>query len=142
MFRFFDQARKIAALEQQVKFEQDKAAELDRLLEREEARLAKAEEKNVALDSLLQQARRSEMRTLRHHADMMSKLAKNQSSFVRTAEAKEVEPDDTPKPVVDDRVKWAAEQMMQFDEEHGITPDTLESYIAIIQADPDKYLVQ
>jgi len=131
--KYFQQADKISALVRDLEFEQRRNGELVSLLKREEWR-------SQELEKALVKARNSEIRTLRHHADVISKNAKTQSAF--TLIAKEDEPP-TPPPVdaaLEEKIRWAAETARQMDVDEGVTPMSLEQYEGIVRQNPEQYI--
>jgi hypothetical protein len=131
--KHFQQAAQIDTLRRDLEFEQRKNGELQSLVEREEWRV-KELEKEVT------RSRNSEMRTLRHHADVISKNVKTQSAF--TLLAKEDEPR-VPPPIDADleaKIQFAAETALQMDIDEGITPLPLEHYVAIVRKSPEQYI--
>lgn len=131
--KYFNQAAQIDTLSRDLEFEQRKVSELQSLLEREEFRVE-------ALEKEVTRARKSEMTTLKHHADVVSKTAKVQSAFVNLAKEEEPKP---PPPVDADleaKIDWAANLARQMDIDDGVEPMDLDSYKAIVRKDPTKYI--
>jgi len=130
---FFNQAGKINTLSRDLEFEKRKNSELQSLLEREDFRVR-------ALEKEIVKARNSEIRTLRHHADVMSKQT-HTSSFVQLARAEH----DAKKPpevdtVLEEKILWAAKTALQIDKDEGIEPLPLEQYIDIVRQNPEQYI--
>lgn len=131
--KYFNQAQQIDTLLRDLEFEKRKNSELQSLLEREEWRVKELEKE-------VKTSRNSEMRTLRHHADVLSKQAKTPASFVNLAKEDEPKP---PPPIDADleaKIEWAAEMAMQMDKDEGITPMSLDEYKRIVRRDPEKYI--
>ena len=127
----FNQADKISTLVRDLEFEKRKVCELESLLEREEFRA-------TALEKEVIKARNSEIRTLRHHADVMSKQTK--ASFIQLAKA-----DEPPKPpevdsALEEKIMWAAQTALNMDKDEGIEPMSLEEYVAIVRQNPEQYI--
>ena len=131
--KYFQQAAEIDTLRRDLEFEQRKNAELQSLLEKEEWRVE-------ALTKEVKVSRNSEMRTLRHHADVVSKQAKIPASFVNLAKEDEPKP---PPPIDADmeaKIQFAAETARQMDIDDGIEPEDIEEYIATIRQKPEQYI--
>ena len=130
---YFNQAGEIVRPSRDLEFEQRKNGELVSLLEREEW-------KNKELTKEVTRSRNSEMRTLRHHADVVSKQAKTQSSF--SIIAKEDEPKLPPPkdPDLEEKIRWAAEQSRQIDIDEGTDPLPLEEYERMVRDNPDRHI--
>ena len=131
--KHFQQAAQIDKLCRDLEFEQRASGELEKLLTRAETDLAE-------LKLEVKAARRSEIKTLRHHADIVGKGVKVPSSFVAINE--EPEPD-KPQEIdfeTQERIRVAAELNRQMDIDDELEPRPIEYYIETIQQDPDKWL--
>lgn len=131
--KYFQQAGQIETLSRDLEFEKRKNIELQSMLERDEWRIE-------ALEKEVTRSRNSEMRTLRHHADVLSKQAKTPASFVNLAKEDEPKP---PPPIDADmeaKIEWAAEVQLQMDKDMGIEPMSLDEYKRIVRREPEKYI--
>lgn len=131
--KYFNQAAQIQTLRRDLEFEQRKNGELVSLLEREEW-------KNKELEKEVTRSRNSEMRTLRHHADVVSKQAKTQSSFSVIAKEDVLEKPPVVDAEMEKKIQWAVETAMQMDIDEGIEPLPYEQYEANVRRNPDKYI--
>lgn len=129
--KWVNQAGQIDSLSRDLDFEQRRCKELESLLEREEFR-------NKALEKEVLKARNSEIRTLRHHADVISKTVKASSTFTTINEPPPPPP--PPDATMLEKTRWAAEQMRQIDIDDGITPFDVEYYESLIKENPEQYL--
>lgn len=131
--KYFQQAERIKQLLRDLDFEQRRNGELVDLLKREEF-------KNTALEKEVTKSRNSELRTLRHHADVMSKYSKTQSSFALIA--KEDEPEKPPEINADfeEKVQWAIDRSIEIDIDEGREPWSRERYEAVIRKNPESHI--
>jgi len=136
--KHFQQVAQIESLRRDLEFERRASGELEKLLDRAETDLAE-------LKLEVKAARRSEIKTLRHHADIVGKGVKVPSSFVAINEEPEPE---TPREfnIVElEQIEAAAYANLQMDTEDNakglpVQPQPLDYYIEMIKTDPEKYL--
>lgn len=131
--KHFQQAGQIDTLSRELEFEKRKVSELQSLLEREEWRV-------TALEKEVTKARNSEIRTLRHHADVISKNVKTQSSFAIIAKEDEPQPPPPLDEAMEQKIRYAAEMMNQMDIDDNVIPKEIEEYEAIIRQKPEQYI--
>lgn len=137
----FNQAAKIDQLSRNIAIEQRKVDELEYLLNRSDSLYKLLEKRCETLETEVEKARKSEMRTLRHHADIIGKSVKVQSSFKAINEEAIEQPKPEIDPAMEDKIMWAAEQMRAEDIRNNIRPSTVESYAEVIRENPSEYII-